>query len=46
LAVCIGRSDEVEEHFYAISVERRVLYRVLSAIMEVARKSLFAGNTK
>ena len=45
-AVCIGRTDEVKEHFYAISVERRVLHPVVSAIMEVARESLFAGNIK
>jgi len=45
-AVCIGRTDKVKEHFYAISVERRVLHPVVSAIMEVARESLFAGNIK
>ena len=43
---CIGRLDEVQEHFYAISVERRVLHPVVSAIMEVARESLFASNKK
>ncbi len=41
-AVCIGRVDEVKEHFYAISVERRILHPVVSAIMEVARESLFS----
>ena len=45
-AVCIGRTDEVKEHFYAISVERRVLHPVVSALMEVARESLFASNTR
>ena len=45
-AVCIGRTDEVKEHFYAISVERRVSHPVVSAIMEVARESLFASNSK
>jgi len=45
-AVCIGRTDEVKEHFYAISVERRVSHPVVAAIMEVARESLFAGNIK
>ncbi len=45
-AVCIGRTDEVKEHFYAISVERRVLHPVVSALMEVARQSLFASNTR
>ena len=44
-AVCIGRTDEVKEHFYAISVERRVLHPVVSALMEVARESLFATNS-
>lgn len=43
---CIGRTDEVKEHFYAISVERRVLHPVVSAIMETARESLFASNRK
>ena len=45
-AACIGRTDEVKEHFYAISVERRVLHPVVSALMEVARESLFASNTR
>jgi LysR family transcriptional activator of nhaA len=40
--VSIGRVDEVKEHFYAISVERRVLHPVVTAIMAVARESLFA----
>ncbi len=44
-AVCIGRIDEVKEHFYAISVERRVLHPVVSVIMEAARESLFASNS-
>jgi LysR family transcriptional activator of nhaA len=43
---CIGRTEEVKEHFYAISVERRVLHPVVSAIMEVARESLFASKSK
>ena len=44
-AVCIGRTDEVKEHSYAISVERRVLHPVVSVIMEAARESLFASNS-
>jgi LysR family transcriptional activator of nhaA len=40
----IGRVDEVKEHFYAISVERRVLHPVVSAVMEAARESLFADE--
>jgi LysR family transcriptional activator of nhaA len=38
----IGRVDEVQEHFYAISVERRVTHPVVSAVVEAARASLFA----
>ncbi|MEN8177294.1 MAG: LysR substrate-binding domain-containing protein [Pseudomonadota bacterium] len=38
----IGRGNEVKEHFYAISVERRVLHPVVSAVLKTARESLFA----
>jgi LysR family transcriptional activator of nhaA len=38
----IGRVDEVQERFYAISVERRVTHPVVSAVVEAARASLFA----
>ena len=38
----IGRVDEVKEHFYAISVERRVTHPVVSNVLEIARESLFA----
>jgi LysR family transcriptional regulator, transcriptional activator of nhaA len=40
----IGRIDEVKEHFYAISVERRVLHPVVSTVLETARESLFADE--
>jgi len=40
----IGRADEVKEHFYAISVERRVTHPVVSAVMEAARDTLFADE--
>jgi LysR family transcriptional activator of nhaA len=40
----IGRVDEVKEHFYAISVERRVTHPVVSAVMEAARETLFADE--
>jgi LysR family transcriptional activator of nhaA len=40
----IGRIDEVKEHFYAISVERRVLHPVVSIVLETARESLFADK--
>jgi LysR family transcriptional activator of nhaA len=42
-ASAIGRIDEVKEHFYAISVERRVLHPVASAVVEAARV-LFADE--
>ena len=38
----IGRVDEVKEHFYAISVERRVTHPVVSKVLQTARELLFA----
>jgi len=43
-ATCIGRTNEVKERFYAISVERKILHPVVVAIMETARESLFSDN--
>jgi LysR family transcriptional regulator, transcriptional activator of nhaA len=40
----IGHIDEVKEHFYAITVERRVKHPVVSAVMEATRESLFVGD--
>jgi LysR family transcriptional activator of nhaA len=40
----IGRVDEVKEHFYAISVERQVKHPVISTVLKIARKSLFADE--
>ena len=40
----IGRVDEVKEHFYAISTERRVLHPVVATVVEAARKLLFAAE--
>jgi len=37
----IGQVDEVKEHFYAISVERRVLHPVVATVLETARETLF-----
>ena len=42
---CIGRIDEVKEHFYAITVERRVKHPVVNTVMEATRTSLFVGQT-
>lgn len=42
-AKVIGRVDELKEHFYAISVERKVLHPVVSAVIEAARETLFAS---
>jgi len=38
----IGQSHEVKESFYAISVERRILNPIVSAVIESANNSLFA----
>lgn len=43
--ITIGRIDEVKEHFYAITVERRVKHPVVSTVMEATRESLFVNNT-
>ncbi len=40
--VAIGRVNELKEHFYAISVERKVMHPVVSAVMAAARETLFA----
>ena len=40
----IGRVDDVKEHFYAISVERRVLHPVVTVLLNTARESLFADE--
>ena len=42
----IGRIDEVKEHFYAISIERRVTHPVVSTLLETARESLFIDESK
>jgi LysR family transcriptional activator of nhaA len=40
----LGRTDEVRERFYAISVERRLKNPAVVAITEAARRDLFAGG--
>ncbi len=40
----IGRTDEVRERFYAISVERKVTHPVVAAVMTNAAESLFAAE--
>ena len=38
----IGRTDEVSERFYAISVERRLSHPAVAAVTAAARQELFA----
>jgi LysR family transcriptional regulator, transcriptional activator of nhaA len=38
---CIGRSDEMTESFYAISVQRRITHPAVVAITDAARGALF-----
>jgi LysR family transcriptional regulator, transcriptional activator of nhaA len=38
---CIGRSDELTESFFAISVERRITHPAVAAITHAARGALF-----
>ncbi len=40
----IGRTEEVMEYFYAISIERRITNPVVSAVMEAARETLFSDR--
>jgi LysR family transcriptional activator of nhaA len=37
----IGRTDDIKEHFYAISAERRIKHPAVTAITETARSELF-----
>jgi LysR family transcriptional activator of nhaA len=39
--VTIGQTDEVRDHFYAISVERKISHPAVAAITETAREWLF-----
>ncbi len=40
----LGGTDAVQEHFYAISVERRLRHPAVLAISEAARRELFGGS--
>ena len=40
----VGRTDEVRERFYAISVERRLRHPAVVAISESARDRLFVAS--
>jgi LysR family transcriptional activator of nhaA len=37
----IGRTEDIKEHFYAISAERRIKHPAVTAITEAARSELF-----
>ena len=39
--VALGQTDEVRDHFYAISVERKISHPAVAAITETAREWLF-----
>jgi LysR family transcriptional activator of nhaA len=39
----IGRSDELVEEFFAVSVERRITHPCVAAITQNARGRLFRG---
>ncbi len=41
----IGRIDEVKEHFYAITAERRVKHPVVSVVVAATRESLFVNKS-
>jgi len=40
----IGRTEDIKEHFYAISAERRIKHPAVSAITEAARTELFTSS--
>jgi LysR family transcriptional activator of nhaA len=40
----IGRTDDIKEHFYAISAERRIKHPAVTAITETARSELFSSS--
>ena len=40
----VGRSDEVQEEFYAITVERRIMHPAVAAIAEAARTGVLAAE--
>jgi LysR family transcriptional activator of nhaA len=40
----VGRADAVRQHFYAISVERKIKHPAVVAIHEAARQEIFAGR--
>ena len=40
----IGQVEEIRERFYAITVERKVTHPLVSAVVDNARGSLFAGD--
>ena len=42
----VGRTSEVKERFYAISVERRITHPAVRAISEAARSKLFSDDTR
>ena len=39
----VGRSAELVEEFYAVSVERRITHPCIAAITDAARQQLFGG---
>ena len=43
-ASVIGRVNEVKEHFYAITVERRITHPIVATVLETARESLFSNE--
>ncbi len=40
-AIAIGQTNDIKEHFYAISVERKVTHPLIAAVMTSARETLF-----
>ena len=44
--VVIGKTDEVREQFYAISVERKITHPAVAAITETAREWLFRETSE
>jgi LysR family transcriptional activator of nhaA len=41
----VGRTEEIREHFYAITVERRIKHPAVAAIAHAARHGLLSGGS-
>ncbi len=43
---CVGRSDELQTSYYALSIERKIKHPAVAAISSSARESIFGGSVE